>query len=153
LEAKAPAAEKLKKQEEPKREVAPARVSTAAPKSAPNAATPAPKSAAPVTTSPPTTAATTGSTPTPAAADNLPTSGRPGPWAGQVIARRDGAVAGSVVKRLAAKGYPAFVVNPSEGAKQPYYKVHVGRYNDRGEAETVSLRIKKEEQFQSWITR
>jgi hypothetical protein len=31
--------------------------------------------------------------------------------------------------------------------------VHVGRYNDRGEAEKVSLRIKKEEQFQSWITR
>jgi hypothetical protein len=29
----------------------------------------------------------------------------------------------------------------------------VGRYNDRGEAEQVSARIKKEEQFQSWITR
>ena len=71
----------------------------------------------------------------------------------QVIATRDREVAGSVVKKLAGKGYPAFLVSPAAGAAQPFYKVHVGRYNDRGEAEQVSARIKKEEQFQSWITR
>ena len=83
----------------------------------------------------------------------VPTSGKPGKWDVQVIATRDREVANSVVKKLAAKGYPAFLVTPTSGAAQPFYKVHVGRYDDRGEAEQVSTRIKKEEQFQSWITR
>lgn len=83
----------------------------------------------------------------------VPTSGKPGNWVVQVIATRERDVANSVVKKLAAKGYPAFLVSPATGAAQPFYKVHVGRYDDRGEAEQVSTRIKKEEQFQSWITR
>ena len=83
----------------------------------------------------------------------VPSSGRAGTWVVQVIATRDREVASSVVKKLAGKGYPAFLVSPAAGTAQPFYKVHVGRYNDRGEAEQVSTRIKKEEQFQSWITR
>ncbi len=89
----------------------------------------------------------------PAADASVPSSGRPGTWAVQVIATRDREIANSVVKKLAGKGYPAFLVSPAAGAAQPFYKVHVGRYSDRGEAEQVSTRIKKEEQFQSWITR
>ncbi|HMF59986.1 MAG TPA: SPOR domain-containing protein [Vicinamibacterales bacterium] len=84
---------------------------------------------------------------------NAPTAGKPGTWLVQVIATRESAVANSVVKRLASKGYPAFLVNPVPGAPQPFYKVQVGRYSDRSEAEQVSQRIKKEEQFQSWILR
>jgi len=129
--------EKLKHQEEPKQEAAPA------PKTASPVAEPAP---APVATAAHVPAA-------PPTADNLPTAGRPGSYAVQVIATRDRAIAGSVLKRLAAKGYPAFLVNPSANATPAWYKVQVGRYNDKGEAEKVSLRIKKEEQFQSWITR
>jgi cell division septation protein DedD len=91
--------------------------------------------------------------PAPAPRPEVPSAGRPGTWVVQVIATRDEAVAGSVVKRLAGKGYPAFLVDPAAGAAQPFYKVHVGRYNDRREAEQVSLRIKKEEQFQPWISR
>jgi DedD protein len=83
----------------------------------------------------------------------VPTAGRPGTWAVQVIATRDRDMATSIVKRLAGRGYPAFLVAPPAGAGPAYFKVHVGRYTDRGEAEQVSLRIKKEEQFQSWITR
>lgn len=131
--------ETLKRQEEPK--ATPAAPPVAAPKPAPVAAAPAPT---PVATSEKVPAA---------ASDNLPTAGRPGTWAVQVIATRDRAIAASVLKRLASKGYPAFLVNPPANAKDAYYKVHIGRYNDRGEAEKVSLRIKKEEQFQSWITR
>lgn len=96
--------------------------------------------------------------PTPSAApssapDEVPVAGQPGVWAVQVIATRDRSVATSVVRRLAGKGYPAFLVNPAAGAAQPFYKVHIGRYPDRREAERVSTRIKKEEQFQSWILR
>jgi cell division septation protein DedD len=129
----------LKRQEEPR--ATPPPPPQAAPKPVPVAAAPAPK---PVATSERVPAA---------APDNLPTTGRPGTWAVQVIATRDRAIAASVLKRLASKGYPVFLVNPPANATPAYYKVHVGRYNDRGEAEKVSLRIKKEEQYQSWITR
>jgi len=130
--------EKLKHQDESKPESAPA------PKAAPP----------PVAEPAPTPVATAQHVPAaPVPADNLPTTGRSGTWAVQVIATKDRAIAGSVLKRLAAKGYPAFLVNPSANATPAYYKVHVGRYSDRGEAEKVSLRIKKEEQFPSWITR
>jgi cell division septation protein DedD len=89
----------------------------------------------------------------PAQPAGVPVTGRPGMWAVQVIATRDRDMATSIVKRLVGKGYPAFLVAPSGGAGPAYYKVHVGRYTDKGEAEQVSSRIKKEEQFQSWITR
>jgi cell division septation protein DedD len=111
---------------------------------------PQPAAAAPVPTPVATSERVTAAT---SPADSLPTAGRAGTWAVQVIATQDRAIAGSVLKKLAAKGYPAFLVNPSANATPRYYKVHVGRYNDRSEAEKVSLRIKKEEQFPSWITR
>jgi cell division septation protein DedD len=92
--------------------------------------------------------------PAPAAESaGVPSAGRAGTWAVQVIATRDRNIATSIVKRLVAKDYPAFLVNPPAGSGPAYYKVHVGRFTDRGEAEQVSQRIKKEEQFQSWITR
>jgi hypothetical protein len=125
------------KREEPKTEPAPA------PKPTATAAAPVPT---PVATSEQVPARL-------AVADDLPTSAHAGTWAVQVIATRDRAIAGTVLKKLAAKGYPAFLVNPSANATPPWYKVQVGRYKDRGEAEKVSLRIKKEEQYNSWITR
>lgn len=88
-----------------------------------------------------------------APAASTPTSGRPGTWLVQVIATGDESVARTTVQKLVAKGYPAFLVNPAPGVPQPFYKVQVGRYTDRGEAEKVSLRIKKEEQFKPWILR
>jgi cell division septation protein DedD len=91
--------------------------------------------------------------PVAAAPAGVPTAGRPGTWVVQVIATRDASVATSVVTRLAGKGYPAFIVNPAAGAAQPFFKVHVGRYTERREAEQISARIRKEEQFQPWISR
>ena len=115
-------------------------------------AQPAPAAAAPAP--PPAAAAPKperrAATPAPT---NVPSAGRPGAWVVQVIATRDRAVATSVLTRLTGKGYPAFLVNPAAGAAQPFYKVHVGRFNDRREAERISARIKKEEQFQPWISR
>jgi hypothetical protein len=141
LQGEGTAQETLKRQQEAKTEPEPAPAPAAKPVAAATAAVPRP-----VATSEQVPAA-------PASTDNLPTSGRSGTWAIQVIATKDRAIAGSVLKKLAAKGYPAFLVNPSANATPAWYKVQVGRYNDRNEAEKVSLRIKKEEQFQSWITR
>ena len=134
--------EKLKKPEEARKAEEASKPAEPRPQPAPVAST----------ASPPPAPAPRTTTPAPAS-DNLPTTGKPGTWAVQVIATRDRDVAGSVLKRLLGKGYPAFLVNPPSGATPAYFKVHVGRYADRGEAEKVSTRIKKEEQFQSWITR
>jgi len=57
-----------------------------------------------------------------------------------------------MVKRLAGKGYPAYVVAPASGAPT-VYRVRVGKYKDRREADTVAARLQKEEQFKPWIVR
>ena len=57
-----------------------------------------------------------------------------------------------IVKRLAGKGYPAYVVAPLKGAP-PVFRVRVGKYKERNEADTVAARLQKEEQFKPWIVR
>jgi cell division septation protein DedD len=82
-----------------------------------------------------------------------PTSGaRPGTWVVQVIATREKPTASTLVTRLTQKGYPAFLVTPAAGAP-PMFKVQVGRFSDRREAEEVARRLEKEEQFKPWISR
>lgn len=73
-------------------------------------------------------------------------------FAVQLAALRDRAEADAIVKRLAAKGYPAYVQNPLTG-KPPVYRVQVGRYPTRDEAEKIAARLKSEEQFSPWIIR
>lgn len=86
------------------------------------------------------------------APSDVPVTGRPGKWVVQVNVWRDREVAGNLVRKLNAKGYPAFLVSPSPGVAEQFYKVQVGGYNDRAEADQVSLRLRKEEQFQPWVT-
>jgi DedD protein len=133
LEGDAPPAEDLKTPSEGAKQVPPAQ---APPKSTP---------AAPPTATPAAT--------TPAASDTPSSGGRPGTWVVQLVALRDRGAAGSIVQRLAAKGYPAFLVNPVAGSPAPVFKVQVGRYNDRHEAEQIARRLEKEEQFNPWISR
>jgi DedD protein len=76
---------------------------------------------------------------------------QPGTWVIQIHVLRDRSAANSIVRRLAGKGYPAFVV--ASGPPTGTYKVQVGRYKDRDEALRIIERLKKEEQFNPWITR
>ena len=57
-----------------------------------------------------------------------------------------------IVRRLASKGYSAYLMAPSAGAPA-VYRVRVGKFKDRREAESVSARLQKEEQFKPWIVR
>jgi cell division septation protein DedD len=57
-----------------------------------------------------------------------------------------------VVRRLVEKGYAAYVMAPVAGAPA-VYRVRVGKFDDRREAEAVSTRLQKEEQFKPWIVR
>jgi len=70
----------------------------------------------------------------------------------QVAAMREHGDADAMAKRLSSKGYSAFVVAP--GAATPtMYRVRVGKFKTKREAETVAARLQKEEQFKPWITR
>jgi cell division septation protein DedD len=66
------------------------------------------------------------------------------------LAKREEAEA--VVRRLANKGYSAYVIAPASGAPA-VYRVRVGKFKERREAESVSSRLQKEEQFKPWIVR
>ncbi len=87
-------------------------------------------------------------TPPPAApaAPDAPAGGRPGAWIVQVGAFGNAGAARDVVRRLSAKGYPAFLVNPAAGMPA-IYRVQVGGYTNRSEADQVARRIEKEDQF------
>ena len=60
--------------------------------------------------------------------------------------------ADGMVKRLVAKGYPAYVVAPAKGTPAPY-RVRVGKFKERREADTVAAKLQKEEQFKPWVVR
>jgi cell division septation protein DedD len=84
--------------------------------------------------------------------ERSPATSRDG-WVVQLVALRDRQTANSIVQRLSGKGYPAFLVSPTPGAPAPVFKVQVGRYADRDQAEQIRRRLEKEEQFKPWISR
>ena len=73
-------------------------------------------------------------------------------FAVQVAAVRERDEADTIARRLLVKGYPAYVISPESGTP-PVFRVRVGKFRDRREAEQVSGRLEKEEQFRPWITR
>ncbi len=74
-------------------------------------------------------------------------------WVVQVAALRDRAAAVAIIQRLTRKGYQAFMVEPTRGAPAPGFRVRVGPFQDRRQAEQVSRRLEREEQFKPFITR
>jgi cell division septation protein DedD len=119
---------------------------TPPPASAPK---PAPAAAAPVAKPTPETSAPPAASPTAPAVAGEPAG--PG-FAIQLAAlgRRD--EADGIARRLTDKGYRAYVVAPDAGAP-PVFRVRVGKFKDRREAESVASRLQKEEQFNPWIVR
>ena len=71
----------------------------------------------------------------------------------QVAAMRSQESAQQVVSQLVAKGYPAAVVSPEPGAPVALFRVRVGPYADRAEAERIRSRLETEEQFDPFVTR
>ena len=69
----------------------------------------------------------------------------------QVAAVKERGEADTIARRLSGKGYPAFVTTAPGGVQM--FRVRVGKFPDRREAESVAGRLQKEEQFKPWITR
>ena len=115
---------------------------------------PAPAASAPPASKTAAKAAPPSPAPAAAPASAAPASTEPagGGFAIQVAALREREEADVIVKRLAGKGYPAYVVAPAKGAP-PVVRVRVGKYKERNEADTVAARLQKEEQFKPLIVR
>lgn len=149
-------AERLGASEPPKEtlkpEAAPPSPKSDAPAPAPAAAPPPAKTAPPAKTTAATPTKNAAATPA-TKSEPAATSGEPsGPgFAIQVAAVREAGEADAMVKRLAAKGYSAYVFRPAKS--DGIYRVRVGKFKDRREADTVAARLQKEEQFKPWIVR
>lgn len=87
--------------------------------------------------------------PTPAPGDTAEPAGSG--FAVQVAALNVRGEADAIARRLIEKGYAAYVVAPANGTSM--FRVRVGKFASRREAEGVAARLQKEEQFKPWITR
>jgi cell division septation protein DedD len=83
-----------------------------------------------------------------AAAPPLPSQG----YAVQIAALNVRSEADAMAKRLASKGYAAYVLTPANGTPA-VYRVRIGTFKTRREAETMAAKLQKEEQFKPWITK
>jgi cell division protein FtsN len=81
-----------------------------------------------------------------------PAAPRGGPYFVQVFAGRDREAAEEIVRSLSGRGYPVTVEGESEG-RGALFKVRVGGYPERAEAQTVADRLKREGQSGAWVTR
>ncbi len=93
----------------------------------------------------------------PGAAPVSATSGGPAEPAGpgfavQIAALNVRSEADAIAKRLSSKGYAAYVLSPATGTPS-VFRVRVGKFTTRREAESVAARLQKEEQFKPWVTR
>ena len=93
-------------------------------------------------------------TPAPAPEPAAPTASAPsGPgFAVQIAALNVRSEADAIAKRLSSKGYAAYVLTPASGTPS-VFRVRVGTFPTRREAETIAAKLQKEEQFKPWVTR
>jgi hypothetical protein len=70
----------------------------------------------------------------------------------QVAAMLDHGDADAMARRLSSKGYTAFVL-PLAETTPTRYRVRVGKFKTKREAEAIAAKLQKEEQFKPWITR
>ena len=73
-------------------------------------------------------------------------------YAVQVAALNVRSEAEAIAKRLSSKGYAAYVLAPASGTPS-VYRVRVGKFPTRREADSMASRLKREEQFNPWVTR
>ena len=73
-------------------------------------------------------------------------------FAVQIAALNVRSEADAIAKRLSSKGYAAYVMSPANGTPS-VYRVRVGKFPTRREAESIAAKLQKEEQFKPWITR
>ncbi len=108
--------------------------------------------------------ARTASAPPPLAASKPAPASKPSPvsapppvaagdgYAVQIAAVNERGEADAMAKRLSSKGYSAYVLAPASGTPS-MYRVRIGKFPTKREADTMAAKLQKEEQFKPWVTR
>jgi cell division septation protein DedD len=86
--------------------------------------------------------------PTSGSAAAIPTDG----YAVQVAAVNAKNDADVIAKRFSSKGYSAYVEVPPNGTGT-VFRVRIGTFKTKREAETIAAKLQKEEQIKPWVTR
>jgi len=73
-------------------------------------------------------------------------------FAVQIAALNVRSEADAIARRLSSKGYAAYVISSANGTPA-VYRVRVGKFPTRREAESVAAKLQREEQFKPWVTR
>jgi cell division septation protein DedD len=73
-------------------------------------------------------------------------------YAVQIAAVNERGEADAMAKRLTSKGYSAYVLAPAVGTPL-MYRVRIGKFPTKREADTMAAKLQKEEQFKPWVTR
>ncbi len=73
-------------------------------------------------------------------------------YAVQVAAVNARGDADAIAKRFSSKGYTAYVEVPPNGTGT-VFRVRIGTFKTRREAETIAAKLQKEEQIKPWVTR
>ncbi len=128
---------------------APAAAPVAAPPPALKLTAAAPKSASPVEAKAPPVPPPPAPTPKATSASNEPSGSG---FVVQIAALRVRGDAEAIAKQLSAKGYAAYVLPPPAGTP-PVFRVRIGKFPTRREAESIANKLQKEEQFKPFITR
>ena len=74
-----------------------------------------------------------------------------GEYAIQVAAFSNGASATGLVDRLLEQGYPAYVIAPRPGDEPALYRVRIGDYSDRTEAEATGRQVEDEAELDWYV--
>ena len=75
-----------------------------------------------------------------------------GDWAVQVAALNDSGDAELMARQWAEKGYEAYVVRPLDGTPA-VYRVRIGTFKTRREADALASQLQREERISPWVTR
>jgi cell division septation protein DedD len=118
---------------------------------APDPTAPAPKPATPKPDPAALTVQTSAAPAPPVATTTAPGEPAGNGWAVQVQAVTKREEADALAKRLSAKGYPSFVT--MSGSKPAFYRIRVGKYPNKRDAEAIKTRLEKEEQFHPFLAR
>lgn len=74
-------------------------------------------------------------------------------WVAQIGAYSDRETADRMVETLKRSNFPAFVLPPTPGSPSAMFRVRVGPYKERREAEAIAGRLERELQFDPFVTR
>lgn len=74
-------------------------------------------------------------------------------WVVQIGAYKDRATADRVVSTLKRQQFAAFVLAPTAGSPTATFRVRVGPFSERREAEAIAGRLQREHQYTPFVTR